>query len=251
MNQATRQRLLDLNREFYATIAPDFHQTRLGHTPGLLRALDYIPHGTPDQPVTVLDVGCGNGRFAHILDGRESPTHYTGIDGDAQLLAFAQARSAELQHTQTTFAQADLAHPEWTAFLPRPQPHFDVVLCTATMQHLPGYDLRLRILQAMAACTRQTLIMSAWQFLSSSRFRAKLIDWATVGLSSDDVEAGDALLPWKQGPYAVRYVHQLDEVEVRQLATDANLNLVETYRADGKEGNLNLYAVMSVRSSVR
>ncbi len=246
MNESTRQRLLDLNREFYATIAANFHQTRLGQTPGLLKARNYIPVGDRDKPVTVLDVGCGNGRFAHILEGRGSPARYTGVDADAQLLAFARTRSAQLAWTQTQFVQADLAQPDWITRLDRARPRFDVVLCTATMQHLPSYDLRLRVLTEMVSYAQKTLIVSAWQFLTSARFRAKLIDWATIGLAHDDVEVGDALLPWKQGQYAVRYVHQLDEAELCQLAADANLDIVDMYRADGKEGNLNLYTVLTV-----
>lgn len=276
MKQATRQRLLDLNRDFYATIASDFDATRQGWTPGLLRVLAYLPSAPADEPLTVLDAGCGNGRFAHILNdylGAEksgpektgpeklpapsqraaleqscaiqcgSPVHYIGIDNDAQLLALARQSTAELVNVQAEFHQADLAQAGWSTVI-GVQQRTDLVLCTATMQHLPGYDLRRRVLAELASCTRQRLIISAWQFLSSSRFRQKLIPWARIGLQKEDVEPGDALLPWKQGQFAIRYVHQLDEDELRRLAADVGLAIVDAYRADGKEGNLNLYMVM-------
>jgi hypothetical protein len=44
--------------------------------------------------------------------------------------------------------------------------------------------------------------------------------------------------------HALRYVHQLDLDEVRTLAADAGLRLLDTFRADGKEGNLNLFALL-------
>jgi tRNA (uracil-5-)-methyltransferase TRM9 len=51
-------------------------------------------------------------------------------------------------------------------------------------------------------------------------------------------------LPWNQGVHALRYVHQIDQAELEQLASEAGLALVHHFDADGKEGKLNLYGVL-------
>jgi tRNA (uracil-5-)-methyltransferase TRM9 len=192
--------------------------------------------------MAVLDVGCGNGRFGRLLAEEGIPCRYVGVDGDARLLALAECALSTLDPITARFVQADLADPAWAA--PLHGDEFDVVLCLATIQHLPGYELRLRLLRDFAHLSRRWIILSFWQFLTSERFTAKQIDWSAAALSAADVEAGDALLPWQQGVQAIRYVHQVDEEELRRLAADAGLTIHASFRADGKEGDLNLYAVL-------
>jgi 2-polyprenyl-3-methyl-5-hydroxy-6-metoxy-1,4-benzoquinol methylase len=168
------------------------------------------------------------------------------VDANAQLLGLAQAHTAALRWVQARFVQADLAQADWSAMLPKPRGGFDFVTCLATLHHLPGYDLRRAVMQQLAALVTPggLVAISTWQFLTTPRFAAKQVAWAAVGLSADSVEPGDALLPWQQGAYAVRYVHQIDLDEVMALAAAAGLTLEATYQADGKEGNLNLYALL-------
>ncbi|MCB0096903.1 MAG: class I SAM-dependent methyltransferase [Caldilineaceae bacterium] len=251
MDAHVRHTLLELNRQFYTTVAPDFDQTRQGWTPGLTRLLEYVPRPPAGQQLTVLDVGCGNGRFARMVDSLGRPFLYVGVDGSEKLLALAQQNTADLQHGAAYFCRGDLAELGWMQALDALPARdafangFDFVLCTATLQHLPGYDLRRRLVQELSALTNGVLALSAWQFLSSARFRTRQIPWSHIGLAAADVEPGDALLPWKQGQFAVRYVHQLDADELKQLATESRLHVADQFRADGKEGNLNLYMILA------
>ncbi len=248
--------MLSLNREFYERVAPHFDATRQGWTPGLCAILPHLRALGKEKPA-VLDVGCGNGRFARLLAHEGTAASYTGVDGNGALLQLGWKATRDLAGVDCHFVRADLADPRWqdaltgrreegagsSATTERPQ--YDVVLCLATMQHLPGYALRLRLLRDICRLSAGPVILSFWQFLSSERFRSKLIEPEEAGVDSSALEPRDAFLPWRQGVEAVRYVHQVDEAELRQLAADADMSVVRVFRADGMEDNLNLYAVLA------
>jgi len=245
MTPATVERLLELNREFYRTVATDFDGTRGGLPVGWHQLQPWIPTNL-DRPLRLLDVGCGNGRFAWLLDEWGIDVEYVGVDGDDQLLTFAAEHAASLRTVQTRFVQADFTEPHWAANANPLGVAFDLVVCFAALHHVPSWPLRQQVVDRLAGqlVAGGRLILSHWQFLSSARFVRKQIAWQTIGLAESDVEAGDALLPWQQGQYAVRYVHQTDAVEAEALATGAGLSTVEHFYADGKEGNLNLYTIL-------
>lgn len=245
MRTSVRDALLQLNRKFYETVAAPFDATRMARSRGMERLVVYAPPATPGHPLRVADIGCGNGRFAWALEALARPVVYIGVDGNAQLLRAAAAHAAVLTQVRPRFLLADLADPDWLRTLDEEAP-FYMVVCLATLQHMPGFDLRARLVADLASLLDEdgVLAISAWQFMTSPRLRARVLDWSTIGLDPVDVEPGDALLPWKQDVYAVRYVHQIDETEMARLAASAGLAITDLYRADGREGDLNLYALM-------
>ena len=251
MDDVTRDRLLTLNRQFYAAVAHPFDATRQAPTPGKAQLVAQLTAQRRATPLRVLDAGCGNGRLAVMLEGAGRAVEYTGVDGEAQLLAAAARNTAELTHVRTRFVQADLAEPDWRAALT--EDDFDAVVCLATLQHMPGYALRRRVVSDLAGLTGPDGIvaLSGWQFMDSPRLRGRLLDWSTAGVAPSAVEPGDALLPWKQAVYAVRYVHLIDADEFQRLATQAGLETLTTFRADGREGNLNLYVLLQRRAGTR
>jgi hypothetical protein len=87
------------------------------------------------------------------------------------------------------------------------------------------------------------LYLSHWQFLSSPRLRARVLPWESAGISESDVDPGDYLLDWRQGGYALRYVHHFSEEELAVLAEETGFQARETFLSDGEGGVLGLYQV--------
>lgn len=244
MTPHTQQFLLDLNRTFYASVAESFDSTRANVAPGMVQALGYLPDTAASGSLRILDVGCGNGRFARALDQLGRTVEYTGVDADKRLLELARDRATGLRNVRVHFVQRDLAEVGWASGLADPAP-FDAVVCLATLQHFPGHALRQRVVADLAAllAAHGRLIVATWQFLGTPRLAARQLSWDTVGLTSADIEPGDALLPWQE-TNSMRYVHQIDSDEMRSLAAGSGLRIAAQFSADGKEGNLNLFTIL-------
>ncbi len=227
------KQLSDLNHNFYDRFAESFADSRGGNEPGMERALAGITPGS-----RVLELGCAQGRFVRRLP---PGCDYVGLDFSAPLIARA---AAEPLPGPARFIVADLMAEDWPAQL---DPPYDVILARAVLHHIPGYGHRLRVLRQAAALLAPTgqIIMANWQFLNVERFRVRLQPWESLGLSEADVEPGDCLLDWRREGWGLRYVHHLGAEETELLVLDAGLKIVDSYTADGREGNLTLYTVMT------
>ncbi len=225
-------KLLELNREFYDSLASPFAQTRSLPQPGFYRLLEELPQPCRD----LLDVGCGEGRFGRFLHSSGAVPWYTGVDFSAELLAKASSS------TPGEFFQRDISRPGCLKDLGQ----FDAVVSLAVLQHIPARANRLRLLQEMKACLAPggRLLISTWQFMDSQRQQRKVRPWSEIiGLTDEDVETNDYLLTWKRSGFGLRYVAWIDAQETGRLAEEAGLRMVNQYRSDGKEGNLSLYTI--------
>lgn len=237
MDEAVRQQLLEINRNFYAAHAAAFAATRTGAQPGWERLLACFP-----PSCRVLDLGCGNGRFASFLDERLEQVAYVGLDGSAALIDLARQQTRHLRRTRAEFRCVDMAQTGWGQGCGE----FDAVVALAVLHHLPGFGHRADFLAEAARCLSPTavLILSNWRFTHTERLRRKIVPWDRVHLSAADVEAGDFLLDWRRQGLGYRYAHQLDEAEIEGLASAAGLSVVAHFYADGREGDLSLYSLL-------
>jgi SAM-dependent methyltransferase len=236
MNETVEVRLLALNREFYRQFARSFIETRTSPQQGFFKLLDYLPQQSQGH---LLDVGCGDGRFGRFSLAHGLVKYYSGVDFSAEMIEAARGLTEGGE-----FFQRDLSRAECLAGLGA----YELISCLATLQHIPGRDNRLRLLQEMAAhlVPHGRILLSNWQFMDSIRQRKKIAGWQEVGVNEEDVEPNDYLLTWRRDGVGYRYVSLIDEGETAELAKAAGLRMLAQFRSDGREGNLNLYCILAV-----
>jgi tRNA (uracil-5-)-methyltransferase TRM9 len=245
MNADTLSRLLLLNKQFYQTFGREFSSTRQRLQPGVQRVLDML---TGDE--ALLDLGCGNGELARERMRRGQRGPYTGVDFSLPLLDVARQG---WEDAPATFVRADLTRKGWEkpvlGKLTSPSGRFDVVVCFAVLHHIPGLDLRLRILQKVhdLLIVGGRFIHSEWQFLNSEKLKGRVQPWQAIGLSDSDVDPGDYLLDWRSGGRGLRYVHHFDEAELDDLAGASQFRVREAFYSDGENDRLGLYQVWEAK----
>jgi len=242
MKPITLQRLNSINRLFYQTTAAEFDATRGRPWPGWEVLVPYIKREPNGAAFSVLDVGCGNGRFgAYLADALELEIDYHGLDNNDDLLDYAAVTLRDAPGMAYTLERRDvvLNPPEIGAF--------DLVVAFGLMHHIPGYANRQAFMQQLAARVKPggVLAFACWRFYEYERFTKRLIDWPE-DLASE-VETGDYLLDWRRGEVAWRYCHYVDDAEHAALIDASGMHELHSYRADGADNRTNQYSLLRKR----
>lgn len=232
-----------LNREFYAERGEEFSRTRAAPWPSWQRVLDRFLESRPRSrgKHSILDVGCGNGRFASSLPERLSDGWaYVGVDASPVLAPIAR-RTTGGDVLVADFVSCSLP------FASRVE-HFDLIVLFGVLHHVPSWERRRSLLVELAGMLRPggLLAVSFWQFASEERFVRRLASWATCAPEIDraDLEPGDHLVHWGDGD-AVRYCHHAGPAEAAELTFATGLRRLETFRGDGATGSMNIYHLLT------
>lgn len=230
MDEQIRQRLNDINRTFYHVTAEEFDQTRGQAWRGWDMLLPHL-----NQPKSVLDVGCGNGRFGVYMAGKTD--FYHGIDNNPTLLQIA-GQALEGRIPKIRLENADLLTPITLS------PPYSLVVVFGVLHHIPGYLARQAFIRAMAeqVAPGGVLAFACWRFYEFERFRERIVPWSDE--LADKVERHDYLLDWRRGEVALRYCHYVDDDEQAGFVRASGLREVATYRADGSTGMVNCYSIL-------
>jgi len=91
-------------------------------------AVDLLARIAHEAPATVVDLGCGAGNLAPLLQARWPRARLTGVDSSPEMLARARQ-----EHPSAQFVQADIA--AW-----RPAQPVDVLYSNAALHWLDGHE---------------------------------------------------------------------------------------------------------------
>lgn len=230
------RRLNQLNKDFYAQTAESFNQSRDHAWEGWLKLLPYL-----NPPLSVLDVGCGNGRFGIFLyEQLGGGIAYHGFDNASVFLDFARQAFDERGLSFTLGNRDIVENPPDTG-------EYDVVVAFGVLHHIPGYENRHEFVQRLGQRVKKDgyLVFTSWRFCEQPRFRKRIVAWP----DDFEVEAHDYLLDWRRDrdvdeKPALRYCHYVDDTEHQSLIAATGLTEITTYRADGRSGDLNCYSVL-------
>jgi SAM-dependent methyltransferase len=232
MTPETARTLARINERFYRRHARLFASKRDRAWPGMRRLLAELPV----PPRSVLDVGCGHGRFAQLLRECGRSASYCGVDASAELLALAQARDDLI--AGAAFVRADVIEDE-PAIPPGP---FELIGMFGVIHHVPGEGARAELLRALARrlAPGGTLAVAFWRTTADEN-PSKRVAWASADIDASDVEPGDRLLRFDTDPSVTRFAHFADEPELARLARAVELPLAARFDSDGAGGIANAY----------
>lgn len=242
MEKEIREKLLNINTDFYSAFARSFSTTRAKVQPGIQQLIANIP-----ESAKLLDLGCGNGIFLHCLAEQGFHGSYTGLDFSPKLLKDAQELNRSVQSVEMDFKTIDLSAMDWDDGLVKMS--FDIVTAFAVLHHLPDANMRKELIKKIHKLLKPSglFLFSVWQFTNSQRLTKRILPWESLQISPEDVEAGDTLLDWRaeadSGHIGLRYVHLFNESELSTLAQETGFTIQSYFYSDGREGNLALYQV--------
>lgn len=286
MDATTIDFLRQVNNDFYARCAPSFSASRNAPWVGWRSCLEAVQDcgavrlcDGPDvhlydrataQPgairkgasVRVLDVACGNMRFAAFLreELRGRQIDYFAVDDCAGLVPHLPEDEGFSTCFQNLDIIGELAVGVGLAHAIDAEP-CDLVGCFGFFHHVPSFELRVRLIDALLQKTASGGVVCAsfWQFMGDEKFVKKAEAWnskakselASAGLDASQLEAGDYFLGWQNEPGLWRYCHDFEELEIDALVAAAceggKAREVARFSADGKSGAMNRYVVLQKR----
>lgn len=203
----------------------------------------------------MLDVGCGNGRFATFLrEHLDKPFRYVGIEPSPAALEHARKNLTEMP--SATLIERDVtAYPDERVVPAAVPADFSLIALFGLLHHVPGYETRRSLLTELAGYLGRdgVLVFSVWRFGLFERFRKKIVPWkeflgeSAHPIDAGDLEPGDYILSWGDDS-AYRYCHFADSEETSRLVSSLRLECVTVFAADGHTNDLNQYVVLRKRA---
>ncbi len=279
MDAASARQIIEMDNLFYRVHASSFSRTRERGWDGWSKAWDIAraelglrPFSAPaanepdsfavvSEPAgcSVFDLACGNLRFEKALV--QTAPHirfcFDALDCCDELAAdtgYVDTDMSRLSYRSADILGCLLKDEYLPVGSTGDSPH-DLSACFGFMHHVPGAELRGRVLQTLLDATRPggIVVVSFWQFMNDERLARKasaLTDAVRAGefccgLGISQLEEGDYFLDWQSDTSVLRYCHHTTDREIDQLLAGLDgVHEVERYSADGRNNNLNRYVIL-------
>lgn len=238
MKPSTVHQLNTINTHFYEIVGQSFDETRQQPWEGWQHVVEIVKTQYTDQSaVSILDVGCGNGRFGEYIQSQLT-THtisYVGIDSNQFLLDQAQTKLPTAHFYHKDIIEEDIKLDMHS---------FDVIVLFGVLHHVPSQEIRKKLLLQLTKVLNPDglCVATAWQFDTQRNLFERSKEIAST-IDIKELEEGDYLLDWRRDTNAVRYCHLYSEQELTELFDSVHLTKVLSYLADGKNHKSNLYVI--------
>ncbi len=251
---SSKNKLNNLNHKFYESIHDFFSNSRNYMWSGWDKINFEKINSSTKKHIRVLDLACGNARFALLLQKKlqHKTIHYTGIDFSESLLQKAK-ETLKTTSTEHDLLELDLLN---SSFYKKFEPFtFDIIAIMGFMHHIPSRKQRIVFLQNTQKLLNKDgfIIITFWQFKNHPRLKNKIIDPKTskskeilsyLNIEAEELKKDDFILSWNRGKTSYRYCHHYTREEIKSLLDLSKLRLDYEFFSDSKEQNGNLYTIL-------
>jgi tRNA (uracil-5-)-methyltransferase TRM9 len=261
MKQTTINILNNLNKQFYnETGSVVWNQKPDYYWEGWYQLTSFIAEKlkVKNENYKILDLGCGNGRFANFINselsiGQVANIEYLGADFSVNFLQQSQNIG------QQNFANYELKQMDILKELDQLEDSkFDLIAMFGLIHHIPSLKIRKQFFESALGFLNPggLLIFTTWQYLDTSRLIKRVVDIETesgksvyqrLGIKKTDLEVGDNILDWVKKVFSYRYSHYFLEDEIQGYIADNNLELIHSFVCDGRDSKRNRYYICKVK----
>ncbi len=184
-------------QDVYNQIAHSFDNTRARN---YWNAVNNFIQKIPNNPLQILDLGCGNGKYIPLF---KPLNQLTGIDNSSELLKIVTSRYPKVQTFNSDVTSTNLESNS-----------FDHIISIAVIHHLNTEERRIQMIQEIYRLLKVggTGFITAW---ATSAISNKFIKLANPSSSSD------YLVPWDNN--FNRFYHLFESNEFEKLIEKAGL----------------------------
>ena len=254
ISASTAEQLSYVTSEFYSQQTQSFSATRQMPWQGWQRCLDVIPQLSAGEKPSVLDVGCGNLRFARYLCDEAGivPAKYFAVDNCKPLV---ESGEADIHISELAFIELDVIKSllDNTLSSRLTVPACDLVVAFGFLHHVPGAQKRIQLLRTLLDRTKPDgfVCVSFWQFMNSQKLAAKAQEATAqglraLGIDASELEEHDYLIGWQDKANTWRYCHHFSQEELDELlgSLGSDVQVCAQFSADGKDNDLNRYVIL-------